>query len=762
MSVPDVNKESIVVNASKSHDSHRHQHQQDRHQQQMQPLYQQKDARKPVYVPEMMREEVTDGDELPDRWDSCEGDDAAATQSNGIAKTCAHCGTSKTPLWRNGPPGPKSLCNACGIRFNKIRSGKRKASPQEAAMLREYDSADPAFSKPLPQSPVHKARSRLPRPRAGLFVYAPSSCCEGLPSAATSSNSDCGSPVEGPEEGEVCDEPMHVGKKVCLRHEEQQLGNKVDEDDVVLGAELLVSLSSALSDFSAHAATDIVAKNNILAGRRAKAVRFDEPTEADAEFESAKPPAINDKPLIGILSQPGDGDGGKAPRVNLNQAVDTPYDEGSYGGAEVGRHRAVDTNVSYIAASYAKWVESAGARPVPLLYDEPVEVLRQKFDMINGLLIPGGGTDLVPGPFMSTVQLLLQWAKEANDRGDYFPVQATCMGFEAMAIVISEFSFPFPNSPSPSPVLLPLPQFSFPSQFPSLPQFSFPFPSSPSPSPVLLPLPQFSFPFPSSPSPSPVLLPLPQFSFPPSAFLPPPPVPLKRFDPDLLELRRFSALDDPNLLELRRFSALDLASPLKFVGNWVHRRSYFSWCKSSLSSRPPSFPLVSLCLHPSPLPPRPPPSAPFPPSRSQDDGPSDGPTDGTTVHRFLSNSKLRDFFFVLTTSFDKNGLEYVTTVQGKRYPFYGTQWHPEKNAYEWGLDHIPHGAHAIAVGQAAANFFVNEARRNTHSPASDESMNDMLLYNHAPVFAGKNGHGYFEQSYVFRKAVGSGDAVRTE
>ncbi|CAI5522916.1 unnamed protein product [Closterium sp. Naga37s-1] len=243
MSVPDVNKESIVVNASKSHDSHRHQHQQDRHQQQMQPLYQQKDARKPVYVPEMMREEVTDGDELPDRWDSCEGDDAAATQSNGIAKTCAHCGTSKTPLWRNGPPGPKSLCNACGIRFNKIRSGKRKASPQEAAMLREYDSADPAFSKPLPQSPVHKARSRLPRPRAGLFVYAPSSCCEGLPSAATSSNSDCGSPVgEGPEEGEVCDEPMHVGKKVCLRHEEQQLGNKVDEDDVVLGAELLVSL----------------------------------------------------------------------------------------------------------------------------------------------------------------------------------------------------------------------------------------------------------------------------------------------------------------------------------------------------------------------------------------------------------------------------------------------------------------------------------------------------------------------------------------
>ncbi|GMH08578.1 hypothetical protein Nepgr_010418 [Nepenthes gracilis] len=38
-----------------------------------------------------------------------------------IKKTCADCGTSKTPLWRGGPAGPKSLCNACGIRSRKKR-----------------------------------------------------------------------------------------------------------------------------------------------------------------------------------------------------------------------------------------------------------------------------------------------------------------------------------------------------------------------------------------------------------------------------------------------------------------------------------------------------------------------------------------------------------------------------------------------------------------------------------------------------------------
>jgi hypothetical protein len=33
------------------------------------------------------------------------------------SKTCAFCRTQKTPLWRNGPFGPKTLCNACGVRF---------------------------------------------------------------------------------------------------------------------------------------------------------------------------------------------------------------------------------------------------------------------------------------------------------------------------------------------------------------------------------------------------------------------------------------------------------------------------------------------------------------------------------------------------------------------------------------------------------------------------------------------------------------------
>ncbi|GMH02789.1 hypothetical protein Nepgr_004628 [Nepenthes gracilis] len=36
-------------------------------------------------------------------------------------RRCTHCLVQKTPQWRTGPLGPKTLCNACGVRFKKGR-----------------------------------------------------------------------------------------------------------------------------------------------------------------------------------------------------------------------------------------------------------------------------------------------------------------------------------------------------------------------------------------------------------------------------------------------------------------------------------------------------------------------------------------------------------------------------------------------------------------------------------------------------------------
>ncbi|XVE70602.1 hypothetical protein DITRI_Ditri10aG0084500 [Diplodiscus trichospermus] len=52
--------------------------------------------------------------------------------NNNTIRVCADCNTTKTPLWRSGPRGPKSLCNACGIRQRKARRAMAAAAAAAA------------------------------------------------------------------------------------------------------------------------------------------------------------------------------------------------------------------------------------------------------------------------------------------------------------------------------------------------------------------------------------------------------------------------------------------------------------------------------------------------------------------------------------------------------------------------------------------------------------------------------------------------------
>lgn len=42
-------------------------------------------------------------------------------QNPQTVRKCMHCEITKTPQWRSGPMGPKTLCNACGVRFKSGR-----------------------------------------------------------------------------------------------------------------------------------------------------------------------------------------------------------------------------------------------------------------------------------------------------------------------------------------------------------------------------------------------------------------------------------------------------------------------------------------------------------------------------------------------------------------------------------------------------------------------------------------------------------------
>ncbi|XP_023552240.1 GATA transcription factor 8 [Cucurbita pepo subsp. pepo] len=49
-------------------------------------------------------------------------DAATGNQSSpSSVRKCMHCEITKTPQWRAGPMGPKTLCNACGVRYKSGR-----------------------------------------------------------------------------------------------------------------------------------------------------------------------------------------------------------------------------------------------------------------------------------------------------------------------------------------------------------------------------------------------------------------------------------------------------------------------------------------------------------------------------------------------------------------------------------------------------------------------------------------------------------------
>lgn len=107
---------------------------------------------------------------------------------------------------------------------------------------------------------------------------------------------------------------------------------------------------------------------------------------------------FNPRPVVGILSQPME-------------------DENSY----------------YIAASYVKWLESAGARSIPIPYNADQDLISEIFSQINGILFPGGSADLP-----NSARYVWDLAVHRNLNGDYFPVWGTCLGFEFMLMLSAD------------------------------------------------------------------------------------------------------------------------------------------------------------------------------------------------------------------------------------------------------------------------------------------------------------------------------------
>jgi len=303
------------------------------------------------------------------------------------------------------------------------------------------------------------------------------------------------------------------------------------------------------------------------------------------ELLSASNAQQNLRPVIGIMTQP---IGAKSP----------------YGS-------------SYLAASYVKYLEGAGAQVVPVRYDAPVSNLTALFQGLNGLLFPGGGASLaLNSPYFIASQHMFNLAMTANQNGDFFPVWGTCLGFQLLCVLVGN------------------------------------------------------------------------------------------------ETVLTSGFDSENY-----------PIALDFTANATQSRLFNpATCPSTVFTALGSE-AITMNNH----------------------------QDGVTPQAFAASTALTSFFRLMSTNVDRKGRPFVSTIEGINLPVYGSQWHPEKNIYEWNYDEqIPHSLDAVLAAQYTADFFVNEARKSKHT-FTKQQLNDVLIYNNNPVVTGSLAIGSdFEQTYFWK------------
>lgn len=257
---------------------------------------------------------------------------------------------------------------------------------------------------------------------------------------------------------------------------------------------------------------------------------------------------------------------------------------------------------SYIATSYVKFLQSAGARVVPILDTYDDANLTKIFRSINGILLPGGGVNLKNSKFFKTGKKLFKMAVDVNHKGGYFPIMGICLGFEAIHHYV-EGKQDF----------------------------------------------------------------------------------------------------------LSKYNVENQSLPITLDSTYKTSRMFYNLTKQLKDSLQKQA-LTSNFHH-----------------------------DGVDPSWYKKSKKLKKDFRLLATSKDRDGKTFVSAFEGIRYPFYGTQFHPEKPAFEWHptLD-IKHTSDAVKIGQYLVDFFVDETRKNDNKFESYAEEIQYIIDRYPPLYTAFN------------------------
>lgn len=94
---------------------------------------------------------------------------------------------------------------------------------------------------------------------------------------------------------------------------------------------------------------------------------------------------------------------------------------------------------SFVAASYVKWVESGGARVVPIWIGKDQNYYQAILSKVNGVLLPGGNSDKkFKGGYVEAANHIVMIAIKFNMLKDFFPIFGIGMGMEFLLYLTNE------------------------------------------------------------------------------------------------------------------------------------------------------------------------------------------------------------------------------------------------------------------------------------------------------------------------------------
>jgi len=73
---------------------------------------------------------------------------------------------------------------------------------------------------------------------------------------------------------------------------------------------------------------------------------------------------------------------------------------------------------------------------------------------------------------------------------------------------------------------------------------------------------------------------------------------------------------------------------------------------------------------------------------------------------YTKHPKLAQMFEITAFNSDSSGTLFIASTQGYGYPFYTTQYHTEKNPFEWDITVGNHSETAVSVTAAHSSAFV--------------------------------------------------------